>query len=112
MRTVILSTNRTFLVRHFAFVIVIFCVGCGGGGGTTPQRACLNSDRSPGPQVCACAQVVADQTLSRSDQRQAAEIIADPDAFQEVNASRSNRAQSFVARYRLWGERVEQVCQP
>ena len=74
------------------------------------QKACLATERSPGPRVCACAQQVADQTLSRSDQHIAASIIREPELFVKYQKDSSRRAQGFLTRYRLWGERVEQHC--
>ena len=74
------------------------------------QRACLTVERSPGPKVCACAQAVADVTLSSRDQKLAASIIREPDLFQKYRKDKSRRAQGFVERYRTWGARVEEAC--
>lgn len=76
----------------------------------TTEAACLRSDRSPGREACACAQAVADQTLSQSDQKIAAKIIADPDHFYTYYGSDAPRRKAFLERYRNWGSLTEQHC--
>ena len=72
------------------------------------ESACLRSSRSPGPTVCRCAQSLADGWLSRSDQREAAKIIAEPDRYLELREKRGKKA--FLERYRAWGEAAEKTC--
>ena len=74
------------------------------------ERACNAVSRSPGPAVCACAQQMADVTLSARDQKVAASIIREPDLFQKYRNRKGRRAEAFIERYRLWGERVETHC--
>ncbi|MHA3977567.1 hypothetical protein ACW9UR_07790 [Halovulum sp. GXIMD14794] len=72
------------------------------------ESACLRSARSPGPSVCRCAQSLADVSLSRSDQRQAAKIIAEPDHYLKLREKRGQQA--FLDRYRAWGKAAEMRC--
>ena len=81
------------------------------GAGAT-ESACLRSDRSPGREACACAQSVADQTLSRGDQKIAARIIKDPDHFYKYYGSKNPRNQAFLERYRAWGTAAHEFCRP
>ncbi len=92
------------------YLSILSLAGCGGGGASTPERACLTSDRSPGQEVCSCVQQVADQTLSRRDQKLAAQIIGDPDKFREYQKSSNPSRKAFVERYRLWGSTSSEVC--
>ncbi|MBC7137288.1 MAG: hypothetical protein H5U17_00860 [Defluviimonas sp.] len=75
------------------------------------SSACLASGR-PGatPQLCGCIQQVADQTLSRGDQRAAARFFRDPHQAQEVRQSGRPRDEAFWLRYRDFGARAEARC--
>ncbi|QHQ33948.1 hypothetical protein [Algicella marina] len=74
------------------------------------ERACLQSERSPGRQVCACAQSVADQTLSKGDQDKAAGIIRKPDLFFKYHGSDNPSRKAFLQRYRAWGTATSELC--
>ena len=75
------------------------------------QSACARSDR-PGAtrQLCACIQQVANQHLTRADQRQAARFFRDPDRAQQVRMSRSDRDRAFWQRYRAFADAAEARC--
>lgn len=88
-------------------ILAIPLVGLAAG---TTERACLRSDRSPGQAVCACAQSVADQTLSQRDQSIAAKIIVNPDHFYKYYGSKNPRRKSFLERYRAWGKISNELC--
>lgn len=75
------------------------------------ESACLRSDRpAANRSLCGCIQRVADQTLTRGDQRLAASFFRDPDRAQEVRMSTSSRDNEFWDRYRAFADRAEAVC--
>lgn len=75
------------------------------------DSACIRSDRARGnAPLCGCIQRVADQTLSRSDQRRAAAFFRDPHQAQEVRMSKSNADNAFWARYKQFAGTAEAYC--
>ena len=75
------------------------------------EAACNRSDRQAATRsLCRCIDAVADQMLTRSEQRRAAGFFQDPDEAQRVRASTSRRDNEFWDRYRAFGERAEAVC--
>ena len=75
------------------------------------ERACLQSDRSAAsPQLCGCIQRVADQVLTRSDQRLAARFFRDPQRAQDIRQSDNAKHEDFWKRYRAFGSTAEKVC--
>jgi hypothetical protein len=75
------------------------------------ETACLRSDRAGATRpLCACVQQVANQHLTRADQRQAARFFRDPDRAQEVRVSRADRDRAFWQRYRAFADAAEARC--
>ena len=75
------------------------------------DRACLKSDRSAANrQLCGCIQRVADQTLSRSDQRLAAKFFKDPQKAQDIRQSGSRSNSEFWEKYKAFGSTAEAYC--
>ncbi|MDN5568146.1 MAG: hypothetical protein L0G27_05275 [Paracoccus sp. (in: a-proteobacteria)] len=75
------------------------------------DNACVRSDRARGnAPLCGCIQQVANQTLSRSDQRRAASFFRDPHRAQEVRTSKSDADNSFWRRYRSFAGQAERLC--
>jgi hypothetical protein len=75
------------------------------------DRACMASDRrARSPRLCACIQRVADQTLSRSDQRMAARFFRDPQRAQDVRQSNNPSHEVFWRKYRAFGETAAATC--
>ncbi|MBO6602520.1 MULTISPECIES: hypothetical protein [Paracoccaceae] len=75
------------------------------------ERACNQSDRrAANRQLCGCIGVVADMTLSRTDQRQAARFFSDPQRAQDVRMSDRASDEAFWDRYRSFGETAEAMC--
>ena len=75
------------------------------------ERACLNSDRQAAtPQLCGCIQRVADQILTRSDQRMAARFFSDPQRAQDIRQSDRAAHEAFWKRYRSFGTTAANVC--
>lgn len=75
------------------------------------ESACLRSDRSQATRaLCRCIDSVAMRTLTRSEQRRAAQFFSDPQLAQDVRMSRSARDNEFWARYRAFGAAAERQC--
>lgn len=74
------------------------------------DKACLNAGRSADPALCGCIQQVADQTLSRSDQRRAAKFFEDPDRAQETRVSDRASDEDFWLRYKGFAQAAEAYC--
>lgn len=72
--------------------------------------ACLRSDRAAGRSLCRCIQKAADGTLSRRDQRAAAQFFRDPHKAQEVRMSKRRSDNAFWSRYRVFGSVAERTC--
>lgn len=75
------------------------------------DRACMASQR---PQkswaLCRCIQQVANQTLSRADQRRAAKFFEDPHKAQEIRQSDSRSHERFWLRYKEFGATAAAAC--
>ncbi|WP_376874849.1 hypothetical protein [Albirhodobacter sp. R86504] len=75
------------------------------------SKACLKADRrSASNSLCTCIQQVADQSLSRSDQRRAAKFFKDPHQAQEIRQSSNRSDEAFWLRYKAFGERAGALC--
>lgn len=75
------------------------------------ERACINSDRNRASgQLCGCIQRVADQVLTRSDQRLAAKFFDDPQMAQDIRQSDRNSHEEFWKRYKSFGYTAQKVC--
>lgn len=75
------------------------------------DSACVRSDRARGnAPLCGCIQQVANQTLSRSDQRRAASFFQEPHRAQEVRMSKSDADNAFWARYKRFTSAAEAYC--
>lgn len=75
------------------------------------STACVRSDREAASwRMCNCLQHVANQSLSRADQRLAAKFFRDPHMAQEVRQSSSRSHEIFWERYRAFGNTAEVMC--
>ncbi|WP_170782811.1 hypothetical protein [Ruegeria lacuscaerulensis] len=75
------------------------------------KRACLASDRSAATRDrCTCIQRVADQALTRSDQKTVSKWFADPHKAQELKMSRSARDDALWDRYQNFGQMAQAIC--
>ncbi len=75
------------------------------------DSACMRSDRgASNRRTCGCIQQVADQTLSRADQRRAARFFRDADEAQKVRMSKSDSDNAFWARYKNFASAAEAYC--
>lgn len=75
------------------------------------ETACNRSDRAAATRaLCRCVDSVAQQMLTRSEQRRAARFFQDPQLAQDTRASRTPMDNEFWTRYRAFGERAEAAC--
>ncbi len=79
--------------------------------GSTIERACMNSNRRAASKpLCGCIQRVADQMLTRKDQRMAAKFFKDPHRAQEVRQSDRTSDEQFWKRYKAFGTSAGNIC--
>lgn len=104
--------------------IVLGLAACGGparfAGGPGAMRpvasgpisdACLSSGRNArSPALCGCIQAVANDTLSRADQRRATGFYSNLQSAQDTRQSQRAGDQRFWAAYAIYAERAERVC--
>ncbi|WP_323779664.1 hypothetical protein [Thalassovita sp.] len=75
------------------------------------DRACMASNRKQKSwALCRCIQDVANQTLSRADQRRAAKFFQDPHKAQEIRQSDSRTHERFWLRYKEFGATAAALC--
>ena len=75
------------------------------------KRACVKSDRSAAnPALCGCIQRIADQTLTRSEQRMVSKFFRDPNLAQQVRKSDTTRDDQFWVRYMAFGKTARASC--
>ncbi len=80
--------------------------------GSTIERACLKSNRRAASRpLCGCIQRVADQMLTRSEQRMAAKFFSDPHRAQEIRQSDREAHEEFWKRYKAFGKSAGNICQ-
>ena len=79
---------------------------CGVGGSTTVTKSCMGSSRSPGGSACSCAQQVANQYLSGSDQAKLAKMVNEPDLYLRYK----ERDRGFINRLSNYAEAAEAYC--
>ncbi len=93
-----------------AIALLTICAGGAAQAGVI-ERACLGSDRTQASRgLCGCIQQVADVTLTRRDQRMAAQFFKDPHRAQEVRQSSNPRDETFWRKYRSFGSTAENYC--
>ena len=75
------------------------------------SSACLKSDRkAKSRKLCRCMQSVADQELSRRDQKLAASFFQDPHKAQEIRQSDRSSHEQFWKRYKAFGVAASKYC--
>ncbi|MFV0293736.1 MAG: hypothetical protein ACK5II_11210 [Paracoccus sp. (in: a-proteobacteria)] len=75
------------------------------------DSACTRSERGARqPSLCGCIQQVANQTLSRSDQRRAASFFRDPHKAQVIRMSKRDTDNAFWSRYKKFAGTAEAYC--
>lgn len=75
------------------------------------SNACVRSDREAASRrMCNCLQRIANQSLSRSDQRLAAKFFKDPQMAQDIRQSDTRSHEIFWERYKAFGDTAEVMC--
>ena len=75
------------------------------------KRACLASDREAATRArCRCIQRVADQALTRSDQKTVAKWFTNPHQAQELKMSQTPRDDALWDRYQNFGQMAQAIC--
>ena len=74
------------------------------------DSACIRSERAASPRLCGCIQQVADQTLSRADQRRAAGFFRNAQQAQDVRMSKRAADNQFWDRYKTFAATAERYC--
>ena len=102
MRKTLLAASLTMLVAPLVPTMAV---------ANPIETACNRSDRPQANRaLCRCIGSVAQQTLTRSEQRRAAAFFRDPQLAQDVRMSKSDRDNQFWDRYRAFGAAAEQRC--
>lgn len=97
-----------YLVLFSAFLLIIQVQDAAARG--TIERACMRSDRTASRDLCQCIQRVADQTLTRSDQRKGAKFFAKPHKAQEIRQSDNASNEAFWKKWKAFGNTAEAIC--
>lgn len=106
-----MKTIRIFLVAALAFGSVPALTVTSAEAAGTIERACKTSDRHRGTApLCQCIQGVANQLLTRSEQRLAASFFANPDKAQKIRMSDNRRDENFWKRYKDFGSVAARAC--
>ena len=75
------------------------------------ERACNSSDRrAANRRLCNCIQGVANQLLTKREQKVAATFFEDPHKAQELRTSDNSRDESFWKRYKQFGSVASRRC--
>lgn len=75
------------------------------------SSACIRSDRDAASRrLCNCIQSVANQKLSRTDQKVAASFFKDPHKAQEMRQSDRRGHERFWLRYKAFGQTASATC--
>ncbi|WP_209505718.1 MULTISPECIES: hypothetical protein [unclassified Ruegeria] len=75
------------------------------------RQACMASDRSAATRDrCSCIQRVADQALTRSDQKTVAKWFKNPHQAQVLKMSKTARDDALWDRYQNFGQMAQAIC--
>ncbi len=97
--------------KQVAICLVSVLISAAPGLANPVERACNGSDRAAATRsLCSCIGSVADQTLSRGDQRQAARLFDDPDAAEALRMSDNSSDEAFWDRYTDFGQHAASNC--
>lgn len=84
--------------------------------GVTPAQAgaidsaCRGGQRAGSAALCGCIQQVANQTLSRADQRRAAGFFRDADRAHDARYSKTRADDAFWDRYQRFVSTAQRYC--
>ena len=99
------------MIRHATLAIALtLLTGMAHAAGMIEQ-ACNRSDRgAANPRICNCIQQIADQSLTRADQKLAAGFFADPHQAQVIRQSDDRRHEAFWQRYKRFTAYSQTYC--
>nr|WP_170614710.1 hypothetical protein [uncultured Ruegeria sp.] len=99
------------------FLLIAFCAASLTAVAPAPsyaakiKQACLASDRAAATRDrCSCIQHVANQALTRSDQKTVAKWFTDPHKAQELKMSKTARDDALWDRYQNFGQMAQAIC--
>lgn len=92
--------------------VLVFLAACGGNRVSGEiGKACIAADRkAASSRLCSCVQRAADQTLSASDQRRAADFFDDPQKAQDTRQSDNRSSERFWKRYKAFSNTAKRMC--
>ncbi|WP_239479518.1 hypothetical protein [Actibacterium sp. 188UL27-1] len=70
----------------------------------------MRSDRVVSRDLCKCIQRVADQTLTRGDQRKGAKFFAKPQKAQDTRQSDNASNEAFWKKWKAFGNTAQAIC--
>lgn len=95
-------------------VVILAAIGTALAGplaANTIERACVQSDRRAANRaLCSCIQDVADQMLTRSDQRKGAKFFSDPQRAQDTRQSDNSSNEVFWRKWKDFGTAASNIC--
>jgi hypothetical protein len=98
-------------MRRVVLLAVIGAALAGPVAANTIERACEQSDRRAASRaLCSCIQDVADQMLTRSDQRKGAKFFSDPQRAQDTRQSDNSSNESFWKKWKEFGTAAGNIC--
>ncbi len=97
-------------MKHLILAIALSSLAIPAAASGRIERACLNSDRQASRSQCKCIQRVANNRLTRSDQKLAAKFFKDPHLAQKTRQSDNASKERFWKRYKAFGLAAADTC--
>jgi len=100
-------------MQKFVLVSAMMILTACGGGRVSGDvgKACMAADRkAASSSLCSCVQQAANRTLSRSDQKRAADFFEEPQKAQDTRQSDNHSDEAFWLRYKKFSATAEQMC--
>lgn len=97
-------------MKKITTALVILCLASPVVAAGKIERACNKSDRNASRSLCKCIQRVANNELTRSDQKLAAKFFKEPHMAQETRQSDSSTKERFWKRYKKFGQTASENC--
>lgn len=98
-------------MSRFLITLLFCCLSAQAAQASDLRNACLSSDRGKGRVgLCSCIQSVANQSLSKPDQRRARSFFKDPDLAEQARISDRRRDEEFWDRYERFSAFASRQC--
>lgn len=97
-------------MKRITFLVVLTSLAGPAAASGKIERACMRSDRQASRSQCKCIQRVANNQLTRRDQKLAAKFFQDPHLAQETRQSDSRSKERFWKRYKAFGQAASKAC--